>query len=91
VRDSFVHSMKFGKYKHYKGKQYEVLGVVLHTETQEKMVLYRALYNCPDLYEEYGKNPFFVRPYEMFNEQVEVDNKLIPRFVYIGYILDKEK
>jgi hypothetical protein len=46
--------MKPGKYRHYKGKYYEVFGPALHTETAEKMVVYRGLYESPDLKDEYG-------------------------------------
>ena len=76
--------MKLGKYRHYKGKDYDVLVVVMHTETNEKMVLYRALYECPELREEYGDDPWFVRPFLMFNESVSVDGQTMPRFEYIG-------
>ncbi len=69
-----------GTYQHYKGNRYEVLGVVRHTETKEKMVLYRGLYRSPDLEEEYGSDPLFVRPYDMFMESVEIDGELKPRF-----------
>lgn len=76
--------MKTGKYRHYKGNDYEVVGVAMHSETQGKMVLYHALYDCPELAEEYGNNPYFVRPYDMFFETVEYDGKIVPRFEYIG-------
>jgi hypothetical protein len=76
--------MEVGKYRHYKGKYYQVLGLAHNTETREKMVLYRGLYESPDLREEYGDNPFFVRPFDMFNESVEVDGKTTPRFEYIS-------
>jgi hypothetical protein len=71
-----VTEIKLGKYKHYKGKLYRVLGVVRHSETLEEMVLYKALYDS----EEFGKNPEFVRPIEMFLEDVEVDGKKVKRF-----------
>ena len=76
--------MKPGKYKHYKGNMYEVLGVVHNTETKEKMVLYRALYECPDLKSDYGDDPWFVRPYAMFNETVDVEGRTVPRFEYVS-------
>lgn len=76
--------MKLGRYRHYKGKEYEVLRVVMHTETNEKLVLYRALYEIPALREEYGDDPWFVRPFAMFNETVEIDGQTMPRFEYIG-------
>jgi hypothetical protein len=61
-----------GRYRHYKGKEYEVLGVVRHSETLEPMVLYRALY---------GERGLWVRPYAMFFETIEVDGVLTPRFM----------
>lgn len=75
--------MKLGMYQHYKGAYYEVLGISLHTETQEKMVLYRALYPCLDLAKEYGEDPLFVRPYAMFCGDVETNGQSTPRFKYI--------
>lgn len=74
--------MKKGIYQHYKGPQYEVLGEVLHTETREALVLYKALYEIKET--EIGPNPLFVRPREMFLENVELDGILVPRFKYIG-------
>lgn len=62
-----------GTYRHYKGKQYEVLDVVHHSETLEKMVLYKSLYD-----NEIGN--LWVRPYEMFFEEIEVDGKKVKRF-----------
>jgi hypothetical protein len=69
--------IKLGKYKHYKGKQYEVIGVARHSETLENMVVYKALY-LPE-----GEN-LWVRPLNMFMEEVEVDGKKVPRFGYLG-------
>jgi hypothetical protein len=76
--------MKLGRYRHYKGKEYEVLRVVMHTETHEKLVLYRALYEIPELRDEYGDDPWFVRPFTMFIESVVVDGRSMPRFEYLG-------
>lgn len=67
--------MKLGKYRHFKGKEYEVLAVAKHSETLEEMVVYRALYGACDVW---------VRPLAMFEEQVEKDGKVFPRFTYIG-------
>lgn len=67
--------IKLGKYRHFKGKDYEVLFVGKHTETLEDVVIYRALYG------DYG---IWVRPLKMFTEKVIVDDKLIERFKYIG-------
>lgn len=62
-----------GIYRHYKGKRYEVLGVALHTETLEAMVIYRPLY-------EKSGAEYWVRPYGMFVESVMADGKSMPRF-----------
>jgi len=63
--------LKFGKYRHYKGREYEVIGVAKHSETLEEMVIYRALY---------GEGDLWVRPLKMFLEVIEVDGRKIPRF-----------
>lgn len=67
--------IKLGKYRHFKGNEYEVLGVGLHSETMEKMVIYRALY---------GEGGLWVRPLSMWNETVEKDGTTMLRFTYIG-------
>ena len=67
--------IKLGKYRHFKGNEYEVIGIAKHSETLEPMVVYRALY------EEGG---LWVRPAHMWNEMVERDGKVFPRFTYIG-------
>jgi cyclomaltodextrinase len=69
--------LKPGKYKHYKGKQYQVIGIARHSETLEELVVYKALYQ-PE-----GKN-LWVRPFKMFMEDVEIDDKKMPRFEYLG-------
>ncbi len=66
--------VKLGKYRHYKGNEYEVIGVAKHSETLEEMIVYGALH----------ENHFWVRPLKMFIEKVEIDGKKIPRFKYIG-------
>ena len=63
-----------GRYRHYKGGEYEVLGVARHSETLEPLVVYRPLYNATGLW---------VRPHAMFFEQVDVDGVLQPRFARI--------
>lgn len=63
-------------YKHYKGHDYEVIGVARHSETLEEMVVYRAMYNSP----EFGKNFLWVRPKEMFLGNVIVDGIEVERF-----------
>lgn len=60
-----------GRYRHYKGGEYEVLGVVRHSESLEPLVLYRPLYNTSGMW---------VRPHAMFLETVEVHGAEVPRF-----------
>lgn len=69
-------ALQTGRYRHYKGKFYEVIGTVRHSETLEELVLYKALYDSP----EFGKDQLWVRPFKMFLENVEIGGKLIPRF-----------
>jgi len=72
--------VKLGKYEHFKGKMYEVIGVARHSETLEELVVYRALYHD----EKFGKNALWVRPKKMFLETTVVDGKEVPRFKYVG-------
>ena len=67
-------SIPLGRYRHYKGGEYEVLAVARHSETLEPMVIYCPLYNQSGLW---------IRPYVMFIEQVEVDGRLKPRFILL--------
>ena len=60
-----------GRYRHYKGRDYEVLHVAHHSETEELLVIYRPLY---------GESKIWARPLNMFTEQVEIEGKLTPRF-----------
>ena len=69
--------LQLGRYKHYKGNEYNVLMVAMHSETLEKFVVYEALY-------ENKVSKLWVRPLKMFVEKVEKDGKLIDRFEYIG-------
>ncbi len=64
-----------GTYRHYKGKTYQVIGIATHSETEDQMVVYRALY---------GECGLWVRPLEMFCEQVEIEGKLVERFELIS-------
>jgi hypothetical protein len=64
-----------GRYRHYKGLDYEVIGVARHSETLEPLVVYRPLYNASGLW---------VRPHAMFFETVEIDGQRQPRFTPIG-------
>lgn len=68
-------SLKLGLYEHYKGKQYEVIGVGKHSETLDELVVYRALD---------GEKEIWIRPLSMFLEEVEVDGIKKPRFRYLG-------
>lgn len=63
-----------GRYRHYKGKEYAVIGMAQHSETREKMVVYRPLYG------EDGEHGLWVRPAAMFAENVVVDGISMPRF-----------
>lgn len=67
--------MKTGKYRHYKGKEYQVHGIARHSETEELLVVYTALY---------GERGLWVRPLGMFQETVQRDGRELPRFEYIG-------
>lgn len=63
-----------GRYRHYKGQLYEVMGIARHSETEEQLVVYRALY---------GDFGLWVRPLDLFNQDVEKDGKTLPRFDYL--------
>lgn len=64
-------SIPLGRYRHFKGNEYEVLAIARHSETTEPMVVYRALY---------GEGGVWVRPADMWNETVERDGKTCKRF-----------
>ena len=68
-------SIQAGLYRHYKGKEYTVLGVARHSETNEELVVYR---------QEYGDHGLWVRPKKMFLESVEVAGHEVHRFRYVG-------
>ena len=70
-----MREIRLGKYRHFKGNEYEVVAVGKHSETLEDYVIYRALY---------GEGGYWVRPLSMFFEDVERDGKVFPRFEYIG-------
>lgn len=67
--------MKNGRYQHYKGNDYIVVGVARHSETEEELVVYR---------QDYGERGLWVRPKAMFLEMVELDGQQVPRFRFIG-------
>ena len=64
-----------GRYRHFKGGEYEVVGVARHSETDERLVVYRPLYNDTGLW---------VRPLAMFLETVTVNGRTVPRFAHVG-------
>ena len=64
-----------GRYRHYKGKDYEVIGIAQHSETEEHLVVYRTLYGNFDLW---------VRPLSMFTENIEINGETLPRFRFVG-------
>lgn len=66
--------IKLGRYRHFKGNEYEVIGVAKHSETLEEMVVYRALY---------GEGGLWVRPASMWNETITRDGKMFQRFTWI--------
>ena len=70
-----MNNVQIGRYRHYKGKEYTVIGVARHSETEEELVVYRK---------EYRNHGLWVRPKAMFVEMVEVEGKPVPRFEYIG-------
>ena len=71
----FQYDIKPGRYRHFKGNEYQVIGMARHSETEEEMVVYRPLY---------GEGGLWVRPAAMWAEEVERDGKRQPRFAYIG-------
>lgn len=70
-----MEEIRLGKYRHFKGNEYRVIGIAKHSETLEEMVVYQALY---------GEGGLWVRPASMWLETVERDGKTFPRFTYIG-------
>lgn len=68
-------NLKPGRYRHFKGNEYELLYVAHHSETLEEMVVYRALY---------GEGGIWVRPARMWSEIIERDGVSVPRFSYLG-------
>ena len=72
--------VKLGTYRHYKGNLYQVIGVAHHHENaHEEFVVYKSLYDHP----QFGRGTLWIRPKEMFLENVVVDGKEIPRFSFI--------
>ena len=67
--------IKIGKYRHFKGKEYEVIALAKHSETEEELVVYRALY---------GEGEVWVRPASMWEERVLYQGETVSRFTFIG-------
>ena len=67
---------KLGVYKHFKGKEYQVLGIIKHSETLEDLVLYKPLYKSE-------LSDLWVRPIKIFSEEVEKNGYKGPRFVWV--------
>ena len=68
------------KYRHYKTeKLYQIIGIALHSETYEEMVIYKALYHC----EQFGDGQVWARPKKMFFEELAYNGEIVPRFKYI--------
>lgn len=70
-----MNEIKLGRYRHFKGNEYEVIAIAKHSETTEDYVVYKALY---------GDGGLWVRPASMWNETVERDGATYKRFTYIG-------
>ena len=70
-----MQELKLGRYRHFKGMEYEVVGIANHSETLEQLVVYRALY---------GEGALWVRPLRMWGETVVRDGVSVPRFTYVG-------
>jgi hypothetical protein len=68
-------SLEIGRYRHYKGNEYEIIGVAKHSEDESELVVYKPLY---------GEQRLWVRPLRMFIETVQVDGETKPRFEYIS-------
>jgi hypothetical protein len=68
--------LPLGRYRHYKGNEYEVIALARHSETLEVVVVYRALY---------GEGGLWVRPYAMFTENIVLDGRAVRRFAPLGH------
>ena len=75
-----MNELKLGKYQHFKGEIIEVLCVALNSETLEKYAVYKTLSGN----ETYEKGTVWVRPLKMFEENVKLNGKEIPRFKFVG-------
>ena len=79
LKSNLMIQIQKGIYEHFRGKRYEVLDVARHSETLEPMVVYKALYKG-----EFPEGSLWVRPLSMFQENVPLDGKLVPRFRFVG-------
>ena len=77
-----IRTIPCGRYRHFKGNAYEVVGIARHSETEEPMVIYRALY---------GEGGYWIRPASMWNETVERDGRIYRRFYGLDRIERVEK
>lgn len=68
-----MNNLKLGKYQHYKGNFYKVIGIAKHSETLEELVIYKCLYNN-------ATSKLWVRPLKMFTEEILIKGKKVPRF-----------
>ncbi|MFT6389044.1 MAG: hypothetical protein ACJAUP_002430 [Cellvibrionaceae bacterium] len=75
MNDKAEPSLKIGRYRHYKGGEYDVISIAQHSETREPLVVYRCLYDG---------SSWWVRPLAMFCEAVTIDGDVKPRFEFIG-------
>ena len=73
-QEKTIPMIKPGRYRHYKGKDYQVIGIAKHSETEEELVVYRSLY---------GAHGLWVRPLGMFCEKIESEGELVSRFEWI--------
>ena len=73
------HEVRPGRYRHFKGDEVEVLGMALHSETREEFVIYKHVTG-----QRAGEPYWWVRPIEMFYEEVEINGKRLPRFAFVS-------
>lgn len=78
-QQSNENEIKLGKYRHYKGKFYEVIGIALHSETLEEFVVYKPLYDNKEF-----PDKLWIRPKNMFIQTVLVNNQSVKRFEFIS-------
>jgi len=79
IKNAVSHKIELGKYRHFKGDLYQIIGIAHDSETLEELVVYQGLYES----DEWGKNPIWVRPVSMFTDYKEIDGKKVKRFVRV--------